>query len=196
MNPPFLSLALSTMVTTALALVASSPAASIELAIDATVDVFDPQFGNALPPRIGDPLSMRLDFDDSFLDLPPVGETSGTGIVPLSFTFSGGGLRFGATSGFFTTINTDDTGDDGFILFMTDAGRSVGVRLVTLTWTALDLGPGRVDFSRVTSSRLAVNQIPAGGFEARIDVTRVVPEPGTALLLALGLAALGFCRRR
>ena len=101
-NRRIFSLALSFVAATALGLSVASTAASIEISIEATVDAFDLNFGNALPPQIGDSLLIRLAFDDAFLELPAIGETVTTGIVPLSFTFSGGGLEFEAKSGSFT----------------------------------------------------------------------------------------------
>ncbi len=196
MNCKLVFLALSFAAVAALGLSAAAPASSIEISIEATVDVFDSNFGNALPPQIGDNLSIRLAFDDAFLELPAVGETVTSGFVPLSFTFTGGGLSFEGTSGSFTVVNANNSAADEFYLTLSDAGMDVDVRTVVLLWTARNFAGGQVDLTRANRSRLDVNQIPAGGFEARIDATTVVPEPGTAVLLGLGLAALSRSTRR
>jgi len=190
------SLALLFLVAAALGLPLVATAATVQLSIEATVDAFDPNFGNALPPRIGDRLSIHLAFDDAHLELPPIGETASSGLVPLSFSFDGGGLSFEGTTGSFTVVNADNSAVDTVSLLLSDAGSEVGLRVLSLSWSARNFDPGPVDLTRSNSGRIDVNQVPAGGFEARIDSTTIVPEPGTALLLGLGLITLSHRPRR
>ena len=189
-------LALLFLVAAALGLPVVASAATVELSIEATVDTFDPNFGNALPPQIGDRVSIHLAFDDAHLALPAVGETVSSGFVPLSFSFNGGGLSFEGTSGSFTVFNGDNSAVDTFSVSLSDAGRDVGIRILRLSWSARNFDPGPIDLTQANSSRIDVVQIPAGGFVARIDSTTIVPEPGTALLLGLGLITLSHRPRR
>ena len=183
-------LALLFLVAAALGLPLVASAATVELSIEATVDTYDARFGNGLPPRIGDRLSIHLAFDDMHLELPAVGETASSGPVPLSFSFNGGGLSFEGTSGSFRVFNANNSAVDTVTLLLSDAGSEVGLRALSLSWSARNFDPGPVDLTRSNSGRIDVNQVPVGGFEARIDSTTIVPEPGTALLLGLGLIAL------
>jgi len=170
--------------TAALALlVAGSAAASTSRA------VLDP----ALSSLDGAPLSGTIDV--ALGDGPPTGNRS-FDVVDLEVT--GAGLSV-ALDGRFANPGLGVVGGDGSFLipalFVVVDGLGDAIEL-TLIDVAGTWGPSK-DCAGPLCLETAF-QIDTGGPEGVLDVNivAVVPEPGTALLMGLGLAAVGASRRR
>lgn len=145
---------------------------------------------------IGAPLSLSLFFDDAtpnevvapnYLATGNPGSLSTFLIIPVAGTVSD------VTGTGSTSWNA--TGD-------VDLTSVLGVFVpLSIETTGVGMTPGQIapDYSSLTGGEIVVDLsgVGTGGFvKADIDSIQIVPEPSTAALLGLGLAALGAARRR
>ncbi len=173
-------------------------AAPTLLTIDGQFTIVPAGLAGVIP--VGSPFSMDLSIDDAEPNI---------GTAPDYHAVNAGTLSsflLIPVPGSVDDISLDALSDTWTGLLSLDLGAALPgtVLATTVTLTGTGYTPGQIlpDFSAITFGQILIDTVALAGSGIEADVTGVsfgpapVPEPGTALLVGVGLAMMARHRRR